>query len=72
LFPTYLTFLFSRLKIQLKGRHFHIIEVIEVESQAVLNSLTGHDFPNAFKKWQKRWGTVHTRRMGHFEGDSGQ
>jgi hypothetical protein len=30
-------------------------EVIEAESQAVLNTLTEHDFQDAFKKRQKRW-----------------
>jgi hypothetical protein len=29
--------------------------VIEAESQAVLNTLTEHDFQDEFKKWQKRW-----------------
>jgi hypothetical protein len=48
-------FLFPRLKIKLKGRHFNTIEVIQTESQAVLN-LTEHDFQDAFRKWQKRWG----------------
>jgi hypothetical protein len=37
------------LKIKLKCRHFDTIEVIEAESQAVLNTLTEHDFQNAFK-----------------------
>jgi hypothetical protein len=37
------------LKIKLKGRHFDTIEVREAESQAVLNTLTGHDFGEAFK-----------------------
>jgi hypothetical protein len=37
--------LFPRLKIKLKGRHFDIIEMIE----AVLNTLTEHDFQDAFK-----------------------
>jgi hypothetical protein len=32
------------LKIKLKGSHYYIIEVIEAESQAVLNTLTEHDF----------------------------
>jgi hypothetical protein len=41
------------LKIKPKGRHFHPIEVIEAESQAVLNTLTEHDFQDAFKEWQK-------------------
>jgi hypothetical protein len=37
------------LKIKLKGRHFDAIEVIEAESEAVLNTLTEHDFRDAFK-----------------------
>jgi hypothetical protein len=32
------------LEIKLKGRHFDTTEVIEAESQAVLNTLTEHDF----------------------------
>jgi hypothetical protein len=35
-FPPYSS-LFSRLKIKLKGRHFDTAEVMEAESQAVLN-----------------------------------
>jgi hypothetical protein len=39
--PTHTDFsLFPGLKIKLKGRQFSTIEVIEVESQAVLNTLT--------------------------------
>jgi hypothetical protein len=58
--PTHLTwppvtFLFLLLKIKLKGRHFDTNEVMEVESQTVLNTLTEHDFQGAFKKWQKHW-----------------
>jgi hypothetical protein len=41
--PTYFS-LSPRLKIKLKGRHFDTIEVIEADSQAVLNTLTKHDF----------------------------
>jgi hypothetical protein len=37
------------LKIQLKGRHFDTVEVIEAESLAVLNALREHDFQDAFK-----------------------
>jgi hypothetical protein len=29
--------------------------VIEEESQAVLNTLTEHDFQDAFKTWKKCW-----------------
>jgi hypothetical protein len=38
------TFLFPRLKIKLKGLHFDTVEVIEAESQVVMNTLTEHDF----------------------------
>jgi hypothetical protein len=41
--PSYFS-LFPRLKIKLKGRHFDTVEVIEAESQAVLNTLTEYDF----------------------------
>jgi hypothetical protein len=41
--------LFPRLKIKLRGRHFDTVDVIEAESQAVLKTLTQHDFQDAFK-----------------------
>jgi hypothetical protein len=46
---------FLELKIKLKDRHFNTTEVIEAESQAVLNILADYDFHDAFRKWQKRW-----------------
>jgi hypothetical protein len=54
------------LKIKLKGSHFDTNELIEAESQAVLNTLTEHDFQDALKKkkWQKHWG-----RSIRMEGD---
>jgi hypothetical protein len=59
--PTQPTFLFPRLNLKLKGRHFDTTEAMEAESQAVLNSLTEHDFQDAFKNgrsWRgllRRW-----------------
>jgi hypothetical protein len=41
------------LKIKLKDGHFDPIEVMEAESQAVLNTLTEHGFQDAFKKWER-------------------
>jgi hypothetical protein len=41
--------LFPPLKIKLKGRHFDRTEVIEAESQAVLNTLTEYYFQDASK-----------------------
>jgi hypothetical protein len=37
------------LKIKLKGHHFDTTEVIEAELQAVLNTLTEHNFQDAFE-----------------------
>jgi hypothetical protein len=62
--PPYVS-LFLRLKIRLKGRHFDTVEVIEAESQAVLNTLTEHDSQDAFTKRHKRW-----ERCIHAEVDS--
>jgi hypothetical protein len=31
------------------------VEVIEAETQTVLNILTEHVIQDEFKKWQKRW-----------------
>jgi hypothetical protein len=36
------------MKIKLKVRHFGTIDVVEAESQAVLNTSTEHDFQDAF------------------------
>jgi hypothetical protein len=41
--------LFHRLKINLEERNFGTINVIETESQAVLNTVTEKDFLDAFK-----------------------
>jgi predicted helicase len=44
----------------MKDSHFDTTEVIEAESQAVLNILTQHDFQEAFKKMAEALGMVHT------------
>jgi hypothetical protein len=58
--------------IKLKGRHFDTTEVIEAESQAVLNTLTEHDFQDAFKKWQKLWERRIRAEGNYFGCDGGQ
>jgi hypothetical protein len=60
LHPPYCS-LFPRLKTKLKGRHFDTVEVIEVESQAVLNTLTKHYFHDAFKN-VNRWNGAYARK----------
>jgi hypothetical protein len=64
--------LFQRLNIKLKGGHFDTIEVIEAEWQPVLNTLTEHNFQNAFKKWHERWERCIRAEWDYFEGDGGQ
>jgi hypothetical protein len=70
--PTHCTFLFPLLKIKLKDRHFDTIEVIEAESQAVLNTLTKYDLQDAFKEWQKRWERWMCAEGDYLEGNGGQ
>jgi hypothetical protein len=57
---------------KLKGRRFDTTEVIEAESQAVLNTLTKQDFQDAFKKWQKHWERCIRAEGNYFEGDGDQ
>jgi hypothetical protein len=57
--PSNPTFLFSQLKIKLKGCHFHTTEMIEAKLHAVLNTLTEHVFQDAFKISRSTWNGVH-------------
>jgi hypothetical protein len=52
------------LKIKLKGHHFDKIEVLEAESQAVLNTLTEHKSQNALEKMAEVLRTVHNCGRG--------
>jgi hypothetical protein len=70
--PPTLLFSVSRLKINLKCRHFDTTEVIEEELQAVLNTLTERDFQDAFKKLQNHCERCISAEGDYFEGDGGQ
>jgi hypothetical protein len=48
-------FSISPIQDQTEIRHSDTNEVTEAESQAVLNTLTVHDFQDAFKEWKKCW-----------------
>jgi hypothetical protein len=61
-------YLFPRLNVELRSYHFHTIKVIAAESQAVLNTLTQHDFRDAFKEMAEALGTVHARGRGLLRG----
>jgi hypothetical protein len=46
-------------------------EVIEAESQAVLNTCTEQDFQDEFKIWKKRWGCCIHAEGDYCKGDGG-
>jgi hypothetical protein len=50
------------LKAKLKGHHFDTIEVMVVESQAVLSTLTEHDFQDAFKNGRSSGNGAYARK----------
>ena len=47
--------LFPKVKITMKGKHFESIQDIEATTTAQLKTLTKEDFQNCFRKWQERW-----------------
>lgn len=63
-------FLFPKLKMSLKGRRFHTVEEIEVESQTVLNTVQERDFRTAFQALQNRWARCIDAQGDYFEGDN--
>ena len=63
-------FLFPKLKMKLKGRRFQT-EEIQIESQAVLNTLRENDFQECFKNWQRHLDHCQASEGDYFEGDAG-
>ena len=64
-------YVFPKMKLLLKGRHFLSIEEIQAESQQVLNTLKPADFNVCFQKWQNCWDRCIQAQDDYFEGDSG-
>ena len=64
-------YVFPKMIIWLKGRHFLSIEEIEAELQQVLNMLKPEDFNECFQKWQNRWDRCIQAQGEYFEGDGG-
>jgi len=63
-------FLFSKLKITLKGCHFQTIEEIQENAIRGLCAIAVSVFQGAFQQWQKRWERCIGSRGDYFEGDS--
>jgi hypothetical protein len=57
------------MKLRLKGRRFATIEVVQAESQQILNTLTPADFNECFQKCQNRWDRCIQAEGDYFEGD---
>ena len=53
-------FLFSKMKLKLKGRRFDTIEEIQAETQKVLDTLTEKDLPGSVRKREETVGPVST------------
>jgi hypothetical protein len=47
---------------KLEGRHSDTMDVMEAESQAVMNNLTGHDSLNAFKNGRSAGNGAYARK----------
>ncbi|UYV80279.1 hypothetical protein LAZ67_18002278 [Cordylochernes scorpioides] len=48
-------FLYLKLKMNLKGRKFDNVDMIQAESKATLRNLSKSDFISCFDNWEKRW-----------------
>jgi len=64
-------YVFPKMKLWLKGRHFASIEEVQAESQQILNMLMPVDFNECFQKWQNRWDRCIQAQGDYFEGDGG-
>jgi len=47
-----------------------MLEEIQAESQAVLNTLRENDFQECFKNWQRHWDHCQASEGDYFEGDA--
>jgi histone-lysine N-methyltransferase SETMAR len=65
-------FLFPKMKSKLVGCRSDTIELIQAESQKVLDTLTEKDFWEAFQKWSRRWDWCIHAGGNYFEGDGGR
>lgn len=64
-------FLFSMMKIKLKGWRYDPVEEIQAKLQKVLKDADTKDFQDSFQLWQKRWNCCVNSQGDFFEGDSG-
>ncbi|UYV83394.1 hypothetical protein LAZ67_23000867 [Cordylochernes scorpioides] len=63
-------FLSGKLKKKLKGRKFHSIEEIKVESKKAMKAIPKTDYKRCFADWKKRWLQCIAANGDYFEGDN--
>jgi len=61
--------LFPKVKMTMKGKHFESIQDIEATMTAQLKTLVKEDFQNCFRKWQEHWNKCVWSKGEYFEGD---
>jgi len=63
-------YLFSKLKLKLKGHHFGMMENIQKVVTDELHTLTENDFRHYYDEWKKRWNHCVTSQGSYFEEDN--
>lgn len=62
-------FLFPKLKLPLRGKHFETIEAIKENSQRELKAIPKEAFEKCYNDWKKRWHMCIASDGDYFEGD---
>ncbi|UYV78541.1 hypothetical protein LAZ67_16001942 [Cordylochernes scorpioides] len=60
-------FLYPKLKMNLKGRKFDNVDMIQAESKATLRNLSKSDFSPCIDNWKKRWNGCIEEGEAYFE-----
>jgi hypothetical protein len=70
--PHVIFFLFSEMKLKLKGRRFDSITEIHTVSQNAMKTLTRNDFQKCFRSGKSRWNRCINAKGGYLELDGGE
>ncbi|KOC58991.1 hypothetical protein WH47_07712 [Habropoda laboriosa] len=62
-------FLFPRLKLPLRGKHFETIEAIKENSQKELKAIPKSAYKKCFEDWKTRWHMCIACDGDYFEGN---
>lgn len=62
-------FLFPKLKLPLRGKHFQSIEVIKENSKKELKAIPKAAYQKCYEDWKKRWHMCIASNGDYFEGD---